>query len=205
MSHNARFRPVNHSCRIMILAAAACGLMICCAVLLGSGGGSRASNAAQAANAPSVDAAGAVRIGTYDSRAIAVAHARSAAFAQELDTLRRQRAEAVKAGDKKRIAELEAKGESMQVRKHLQGFSTAPVDEVLDSVRDELAGIARQRDLAAITRAVDHHEPMVELVDVTDDLVRLFDPDVQTLKVVAELRKQAPLPIEAAAQMPANP
>src|SRR5437762_2868228 len=66
----------------------------------------------------------AVRIGTYDSRSVAVAYVRSAQFQTIMTDLQKQRADAVKANDAARIAQLEAKGESMQRRIHLQGFST---------------------------------------------------------------------------------
>jgi len=157
------------------------------------------------AQASLVHPGGEVRIGTYDSRAVAVAYIRSEPFSQKMKELHRQRAEAVKAGDQKAIEQLEATGQSMQIRMNLQGFSTAPVDDVLDTVRDKLPGVAQQACVVVITRGADHHEAGVEVVDITDALVRLFDPDEQTLKVIAELRKQKPQPIEAVAKMPANP
>src|SRR5688572_16736637 len=61
-----------------------------------------------------------IRIGTYDSRAIAVAYARSEQFASHMRELQRRRAEAVKAKDKKLIEQLEAQGQAMQIRMHLQ-------------------------------------------------------------------------------------
>jgi hypothetical protein len=145
-----------------------------------------------------------IRIGTYDSRAVAVAFVRSDLSARQMDELMRQHSEAKKQGDTKRIKQLEAQGESMQVRKHLQGFSTAPVEDVLDKVRDKLPGVAQRKNVAVITRQADYHDPAVEVVDVTDELVALFNPDQQTLKIIVDLRKQKPLPIEEVAKMPAN-
>ena len=147
----------------------------------------------------------AVRIGVYESRAVAVAYIRSEAFSRKMKELHRQRAEAEKSGDTKAVEQLEATGQSMQVRMHLQGFSTAPVDDLLDTLRDKLPGVAQQAGVVVITRAADYHEAGVEVVDITDALVQLFDPDQQTLKVIAELRKQKPQPIEMVAKMPANP
>lgn len=158
------------------------------------------SRSAQAPSKPAV-----LRIGTYDSRALAVAYARSEKFAQKMSELHRQRSDAEKAGDKNRVAELDALGESMQARMHLQGFSTAPVDDVLDTVRDRLPDVAKQENVAAVARAIDYQDASTELVDVTDELVALFNPDEQTLKIVSDLRKQKPTAIEEVARMPAKP
>jgi hypothetical protein len=158
---------------------------------------------ARAAQAPPTSAT--LGIGTYDSRAVAIAYARSKKFAQKVGDLERQRLEAQKAGDKKRIAELEAQREAMQVRLHLQGFSTAPIEDVLEKVHEGLADVAKRKNIAAIARAIDYHDASAELVDVTDDLVALFNPDEQTLKTVRDLRKQKAAAIEEVAKMPAKP
>jgi hypothetical protein len=101
---------------------------------------------------------------------------------------------------------LDAEGEALQRRLHLQGFSTAPVDDVLETVRDELEAIAKRTNVVAIARAVDYHQvASVELVDLTDELVALFHPNEQTLKTVRELRKLKPAAIEDVARMPAKP
>ena len=154
------------------------------------------ARAAQAPANPTNAPPATLRIGTYDSRAVAVAYARSEKFAQKMTDLHRQRSEAEKAGDKKRVEELDAQGEAMQIRMHLQGFSTAPVDDVLDTVRDKLPGLAQRKNIAAIARQADYHDASVELVDVTDELVQLFNPDAQTLKTVSQVRAQKPLAIE---------
>jgi len=146
----------------------------------------------------------AVRIGTYDSRAVAVAYVRSELSARQMKELKRQHGDAVKANDQKRIEQLNDQGEAMQIRLNLQGFSTAPIDDVLDTVRDRLPQVARQKDVIVITRIADHHDGSVELVDVTDELVALFGPNDQTLKIIRELRMQPPVAIEVAARMPAS-
>lgn len=157
----------------------------------------------QASDAASARPAAKLRIGTYDSRAVAVAHGRSDLFMNKFKDLQRQHAEAEKAGDTKRIEQLKAQAESMQMRMHLQVFSDGPVDDVIEAVRDKLPSVAKQMNVSAIARAVDYHESAtVEVVDVTDELVALFNPDKQTLKVVEDLRPSKPAPIEDVARMP---
>jgi hypothetical protein len=151
------------------------------------------------------DGTAAVRIGTYDSRAIAIAYARSTHLAAVHADLQQRRAEAEERGDEALVREIEARGGALQLRLRLQGFSTAPVDDLLDAVRDRLPEAAREAGVAAILRSVDFHEPSVEIVDVTDALVRLFDPDAAVLSVIAEVRANAPLALEAVAQPQGRP
>jgi hypothetical protein len=147
----------------------------------------------------SAENAATIRIGTYDSRAIAVAYARSAHLQAVHADLLQRRARAQEGGDESLVREIEAEGGALQLRLRLQGFSTAPVDDLLDAVRDRLPEVARGAGVTAITRSVDYHESTVEIVDVTDALVALFDPDSGVLSTIAELRAQAPLALEAVA------
>jgi hypothetical protein len=176
---------------------------LCYAMLLSTGaGGGVALGASGTQDGPTPGAT--VRIGTYDSRAVATAYVRSSGFAQRIKALQEQRAAAVKSGDAKAVERLENQGKLMQVRIHLQGFSDAPIDDVLHAVRDQLSEVARRNSVMAIVHAADYHDPQVELVDVTDDLVNLFNPDRETLKMVNQLRKTKPAAIEEIAMMPAE-
>jgi hypothetical protein len=145
-----------------------------------------------------------LRVGTYDSRAIAVAYARSEHLKAVHANLLQRRADAEAAGDEALKKEIEAMGGSLQLRLRLQGFSTAPVDDLLDAVRDRLPEVARGAGVAVIMRSVDFHEAAVEIVDVTDALVALFEPDAAVLSIVAELRSQPPLALEVLAGSPAR-
>jgi hypothetical protein len=110
----------------------------------------------------------------------------------------------VEEGDETLVREIEAQGGSLQLRLRLQGFSTAPVDDLLDAVQDRLPEAAREAGVAAIMRSVDFYDPRVEIVDVTDALVALFEPDAQVLSLVAELRSQPPLALEVVARSHAS-
>ena len=144
-----------------------------------------------------------IRIGTYDSRAVAVAYGRSEAGMQRFRQVKQAHADAEKAGDSKRLEQLKKQAEAMQVRLHLQTFSDGPVDDVIEPVRDKLPEIVRKMNVAAIARAPDYYDaPTVELVDVTSELVALFHPDKQTLPIVKDLRKTKPQAIDEVARMP---
>jgi hypothetical protein len=149
---------------------------------------------ALASNAGSSDQAPRVRIGTYDNRAIAVAFAPSRfnPVGQKMAELE----QAKKAGDRARAGELEAWGEKHQRQLHRQAFARVPVDDLLLSVKNRLPEIAKERGLDAIAWWCDHASAGVEVVDVTDDLVLLFEPSERTLKTVRELCEQAPAELD---------
>jgi hypothetical protein len=144
------------------------------------------------------------RLGTYDSRAVAIAYGRSAIHARHVEQLIATRQKARAEGDAKLAAEMEAAGEAQQVRLHLQAFSNAPVGDALDAVRDGLAGVAERAGVCAIVSVADYRSAGVETVDVTDEVVALFNPDAQTLAIIRDCRKKEPLAIEVVARLPAD-
>jgi hypothetical protein len=145
-----------------------------------------------------------VRVGTYDSRAVAIAYARSEEFSQSMKELMARHAKAKTDGDAALVKQLEEEGQSQQVRLHLQGFSNAPVAEAFDPIRARLPEVAQKVGVVAIVPMADYQDPSVEMVDVTDDLVALFKPSEQTLKIVKDMKGTKPLPIEQVARMPAG-
>lgn len=179
-----------------VIATIALVALVLCGVLLPACTGSQASTVSSESQASPV------RIGTYESRAVAVAYGRSSQLAQRMKQLHQEHEAAQQAGNAKLAEQLEAQGRQMQLRMHLQAFSNAPVDDVLNAVREELPKVAQATNVVAIASTPDYHDSSVVLVDVTDELVQLFNPDKQTLKVVKELRKSTPLAIEEVAKMP---
>ena len=100
------------------------------------------------------------------------------------------------AGDAQKVAELKARGSALQTVRHLQAFGDAPVDDILNHVRDQLPGLAHKAGVRAIGREPDFRDASVEAVDVTEQLVALFNPDQRTLNTVRELRKRKPMSLE---------
>lgn len=139
-----------------------------------------------------------VRVGTFDSRAVAMAYFGSEPFNHQLNDLRAEHAKAKAAGDKKRdkelFAELRALGELM----HKQGFSTGPVDNILETIKGEIPAIAKRADVDVIVSkwTIVYQRSGVQFIDVTDLMVRPFNPDEETLKSVKDVQKHAPVPLE---------
>jgi hypothetical protein len=138
---------------------------------------------------------GQVAIGVYDSRAVALAFVQSGGQDALVNDLRKQLEEAKAAGDTKRVEQIKAQGANQQTLRHLQGFSNAPVDDILLKVKDKLPAIAEQAGVDAIVAKLDYQRPGVVTVDVTDQMVALFHPSAKTLKTIAELRQREPVPM----------
>jgi hypothetical protein len=133
------------------------------------------------------------RVGVYDARAVAVAFVASPMQASELKEKMAQLGDAKAKGDAKAVAELEAWGKFTQARRHLQGFAGAPVDDILARVADRLPAIAKTAGVDVIVRKGDYVSDRCEQVDVTDELVKLFEPTDRTWKTVREIRGKPPL------------
>ena len=137
-----------------------------------------------------------LRVGTYDSRAVTVAFAASKIFDRQLQHLMQERQKAKAAGDEEKIKQLESKGEGRQKQFHRQGFGTAPVDDILENIKDELPGIAKQADVIVSKWAITYSTPGTEFVDVTDLIVAPFEPGERTKRYIRELRSRPPAPPE---------
>jgi len=145
------------------------------------------------------------RVGIYDSRAVAVAFAGSAAFNRWLGNLKAEHEKAKASGDQKRVAELEAEGAARQRLLHMQGFSTAPVTNILDQIKDKLPAINEKAgvrvllskwDKDALARYKD-----ADLVDVTMALVDAFSPSERQRKSAIAIQEHKPISLEEAKQI----
>ena len=136
-----------------------------------------------------------LRVGVYDSRAVAVAYVRSGAIEPWLKDLQKQRDDAKAKGDEKRVKEIEAQGKNTQMLRHLQGFSNAPIDDIMLTIKDKLPTIAQQAGVDLIVSRTDYLNPNLQTIDVTDGIVALFKPDEKTIRIITELRKHDPAPM----------
>jgi hypothetical protein len=139
---------------------------------------------------------GTVTLGTFDSRAVAIAYAGSEAFGSYMSGLMQELDDAKRAGDTARVAELEAFGPELQARLHRQGFSTGAVDDILEQIEDQIPAIARAAGVDVLVSKWDlvWQEPDAALHDVTWSLVEAFDPDERTRTSCREIMAQDPVP-----------
>ena len=138
-----------------------------------------------------------VRVGTFDSRAVALAYYRSDEFRSQMAGLKAEYEKAKAAGDEKRIQELDAEGPAQQELAHKQGFSTWPVDDILKKIEERIPGIAQQAGVDLIVSKWDlvYERSDAEFVDVTDLMVQPFAPDEKTLEIIQQLKTRKPVPL----------
>jgi len=161
-----------------------------------------ASKSPEAAKSPTE------KIGVYDSRAVAVAWVGTEAFTQSLNALRKE-AELAKAnGDRERAAALEKEGAAMQQHLHTQGFSTAPVDDILAHFQDQLAQIRLATGAAVLVSKWDEaalaKHAGAEQLDVIEKLVDAMHPNDRQRKSALEIVKSKPIPLAQAEKIPVD-
>ena len=139
-----------------------------------------------------------VVVGTFDSRVIAIAYYNTEALKSYIEGLKTENAAAEASGDKERVKELEAIGETSQELAHKQSFSTWPVDNILEIIEGKIPEVAKQTDVDLIVSKwnIVYQQSGVEFIDVTDVMVKLFNPDEQMLEMLEEIKKLDPVPIE---------
>jgi len=141
-----------------------------------------------------------LRVGTFDSRAVAVAFAPTKEFNQSIKQLMDEHKKAKAEGDEKKVKELEAMGKAMQQKAHMQAFSTASVSEILEHIKDQIPAIAKEAGVDVIVSKWDvvYQAPSAEFVDVTDLMIKPFHPSEKTLKIVESMKKIPPISLEEA-------
>jgi hypothetical protein len=137
-----------------------------------------------------------LRVGVYDNRAVAIAYTRSEAGAAAREALKADLEAARKDGDPKRVGALEHAFDRMQWLTHRQGFGRASVDDAMNRVKDKVLDVAKKANVSLIACNPDYLDPLaVERVDLTDEIVALFDPDEKTLQMVKGMKSVKPIEV----------
>ena len=142
-----------------------------------------------------------VRVGIFDSRAVAVAYAHSEWNGIDAKMAEMEKAKA--AGDTKKIKELEAWGPAQQAKLHKQGFGTAPVQDLLKHIKGDIPKIAKEAGVDIIISKWDvvYQNPSIELVDITNEIVKPFNPSEKTLKSIRSNQTHPPVAEEVLEKM----
>ena len=100
---------------------------------------------------------------------------------------------------------MEADGKARQTLLHQQGFSTAPVDDIPEHIKDKLPEIAKTAGVSAVVSKWDKDAlakcKSAELVDITMPLVNAFHPAERQLKFAIEIQQQTPISLEDAGKI----
>jgi len=84
----------------------------------------------------------------------------------------------------------------------LQGFSTAPVDNILEHIKDRLPAVKQKAGVSVLVSKWDKKTlakyPSAELVDVTPELIDAFDPNERQRKSAIAIQKHKPISLKQA-------
>jgi hypothetical protein len=158
--------------------------------------------ASSVGNAQTPSQSSILRIGTFDSRAIATAYYNSAEFRAEFQEkvhrLERDLEATRAAGDSAQVEKMEAYMPAFQQIMHHQGFGVGSVSGIMESLRDELPQIAQDAGVSMIVSKweVAHQDASVELVDVTSQIAALFDPTDRVLQWIEDFKELDPIPLD---------
>jgi hypothetical protein len=83
---------------------------------------------------------------------------------------------------------------------HQQGFSTAPVDNILKHIKKKLPEIKKQAGVKLLVskwdeKTLKEHES-AKRIDVTMPLIEAFRPNEKQKKRAVEIQKSEPVPLE---------
>jgi hypothetical protein len=134
-------------------------------------------------------------VGVFDSRAVCVAYTWSKKHDLEVREKMAERKAAEIAGDQEKLNELKQWGEKDQDRRHKQGFGTASVKNLLEYVKGDIPKVAKEAGVDIIVSKWDlaYQSPNARFVDVTELIIRGFEPSEKALKTIRVLKKHKPL------------
>jgi len=137
-------------------------------------------------------------IGVFDSRCVAVAYYQSEEFMTKINQQKADYETALQEGDSVLAEELAILGPQMQQLAHERVFSTGDIDEIISMISSELPGIAEEAGVDIIVNSWDiiYKDETVQFVDVTDLMVKLFNPTEEALETIEEIKVTPPVPME---------
>ncbi len=127
------------------------------------------------------------RVGVFHAPSVVVAYYRSELWLGQLRQRREELEAAKRAGDRRKVAELERWGREAQTLAHRQLSGKAPLDNVWEALQPLLGKVALG---AGVRRVVLTAPPGAETVDVTPHLLDALQADAATRKIVERLRRK---------------
>jgi hypothetical protein len=135
-----------------------------------------------------------VRVGTYDSRLIAIAYYNSKLFKLPGEVREKMKA----AQEKNDTVTISAISKEMPLRQrymHEQGFGKASVCYLIEEIKDKVAEYVKKEKLDFIVSKweMSFINPNYEVVDITLNLANLFEPSMDVGKMIPEMNSNEPV------------
>lgn len=139
-----------------------------------------------------------IKIGTFDSRVIALAWSRSEAFKAHMVRINQESEAAEKAKDSTKLKELSVSMMSFQHLLHQMVFSNASAGFVMAVVRDKLPELAKKEGVTMIVSKweLPFADASVQAVDLSMKVAALFNASEDISKMAGEIAGQEPVPLD---------
>lgn len=138
-----------------------------------------------------------LRIGVFDSRAVAVAfyNSKFSTNQQIFASLGTRMKEAKEKDDKDAIAKIEREASLRQVMMHEQGFGRGSINNITGAIKDKLAQLAKSENLSVIVSKWElvFSGADVVSIDVTEKIVDFFEPNEKIKSMMKEIMESEPL------------
>ena len=137
-----------------------------------------------------------LRVGVYDSRCVTIAYTHSRFSKNEMQELFDIVHKAEAEGDTKTAQSTREMAEFIQKKRHLQGFGTSPVHDLLEPIKKTLPKLAADCGVDVIVSKweFDYLAPDAAVKDITDELVALYEPNDKALNWIRQMKDIAPRP-----------
>ncbi len=135
-----------------------------------------------------------LRVGVFESRAVALAYGRSELNMSRVRDLKAKHRKAEGEGDDETILECTTLGPRWQDLLHRQVFGDAPIPDILAILETRLPELLETADIDLIVTGIVTAKDGVEVVDVTTDIMNLLGVDEATLKMAGEIKDHPPVP-----------
>jgi hypothetical protein len=137
----------------------------------------------------------ALKIGTYDSRMVVMAYAKSDLFKKKMQQVSKESEAQLQSKDSVKMKEGALKMISFSYLLERTVFTSASATSTINLVKDEFPGLAQKAGVSLIVSKWDlnYSNPDIEIIDVTPMIVALFDKAGTGTKAAEEFAKQAPM------------
>jgi carboxypeptidase C (cathepsin A) len=138
------------------------------------------------------------RVGTYDSRVVAVAYFNSGYSRNIMQTLKELNVKMQKAkqeNDSAMIKQLNFEGPTRQAMLHEKGFGTGSVRFEMMEIKDKIDSLAKAEkiDLVVSKWELNYSNANCEVIDITEKIAALFKPNERVKNILHEILKSEPI------------
>jgi Skp family chaperone for outer membrane proteins len=132
-----------------------------------------------------------LRIGVFDSRAVAIAYYQSGYHEQDLKKLLNEYNKASDAGDTLLAKKISNRVEVLQMIAHDKGFGKGTVNNILDRFKKELDDLAKRENVSMIVSKWELYSVSdnMEMIDITDEVAHIINGDEKIRNYIRELIK----------------